>query len=508
MNTSLGKRAKRTTAVAVSALALGAAGVIASDLVPSAPNAYAQNLTATVESAQVPGFADIVERVSPAVVSIRVKSEARPRLSGLEGFGDNSPFERFFRQFEDQFGVEPEQFRDRRGPRGRGFRAEGQGSGFFVSEDGYIVTNNHVVDGAAEVLVVMNDGEILEAEVIGVDDKTDLALVKVTGNDRIFPYVTFNRDEVRVGDWVVAVGNPFGLGGTVTAGIVSARGREIGAGPYDDFIQIDAPINRGNSGGPTFDLEGEVVGVNTAIYSPSGGSVGIGFAVPASIAEQVIEDLKDDGKVTRGWLGVQIQPITLEIAESIGLGTVSGALVTEPQQDSPARTAGILEGDAILAVDGQDVEGPRDLARIIAGKAPGSDVVLRVWRDGAERTVDVTLGRLKAAEQEASLGEGGGTPDARAGAPTSFGMTDAPADELGVDDDGLAVVEIEPAGVAAEKGVSVGDVILSANGEPLRSYDDLEESVEMARRDGRKNVLLKLRTGENVRFIALPIEKA
>jgi serine protease Do len=355
---------------------------------------------------------------------------------------------------------------------------------------------------------VADDGKEYDATLVGTDPRTDLAVLKVDPKGSKFTYVDFADDsKVRVGDWVVAVGNPFGLGGTVTAGIVSARGREIGAGPYDDFIQIDAPINRGNSGGPTFDLEGEVVGVNTAIYSPSGGSVGIGFAVPASIAEQVIEDLKDDGKVTRGWLGVQIQPITLEIAESIGLGTVSGALVTEPQQDSPARTAGILEGDAILAVDGQDVEGPRDLARIIAGKAPGSDVVLRVWRDGAERTVDVTLGRLKAAEQEASLGEGGGTPDARAGAPTSFGMTVAPADELGVDDDGLAVVEIEPAGVAAEKGVSVGDVILSANGEPLRSYDDLEESVEMARRDGRKNVLLKLRTGENVRFIALPIEK-
>jgi serine protease Do len=355
------------------------------------------------------------------------------------------------------------------------------------------------------VVVRLQDGEELTAEVVGVDDKTDLALVKVP-NDRAFPFVSFAEQETRVGDWVIAVGNPFGLGGSVTAGIVSARGREIGAGPYDDFIQVDAPINRGNSGGPTFNLNGRVVGVNTAIYSPSGGSVGIGFAIPASIARDVVKDLQDDGAVTRGWLGVRIQPITAEIAESIGREEAVGALVAEPQDDSPATDAGIRAGDAILAVDGTTVESPRDLAREISSRAPGETVSITVWRDGSEQTVDVELGDLENAEpvEQASRG------DPRTTQPTSdvLGMTLAPADEIGMDTDGLAVVEIDPDSEAATNGIRVGDVILQAGGVDVNSVEDLETGVDTAATEGRQNVLLKMQSGETTRFVAVPVEEA
>ncbi|MEO1105479.1 MAG: Do family serine endopeptidase, partial [Pseudomonadota bacterium] len=410
-----------------------------------------------------PAFADIVDRVSPAVVSIQVKSKPRRQLSGFRDFG-GSPFERFFEDFEERFG---NQQPGRRGERDRGRQfSMGQGSGFLISDDGYVVTNGHVVQGAEEVSVILQNGDTLTAEVIGVDAKTDLALVKVN-DDRKFPFVAFATRETRVGDWVMAVGNPFGLGGSVTAGIVSARGREIGAGPYDDFLQIDAPINRGNSGGPTFNLYGNVVGVNTAIYSPSGGSVGIGFAIPASIAEDVIEDLKDDGNVTRGWLGVQIQGITPDIADSLGRESASGALVTEPQADSPAEKAGVVAGDAIIAVDGEAVEGPRDLARTISRRAPGDTVTLKVWRDGREQEVKVELGRLRddTPEETRTSGRSDSDSDEDIAQTRMLGMTLAPTDEVGLDGPGLAVVEVEPGSPAAERGIRVGDILLSAGGQ-------------------------------------------
>ncbi|MDQ0315136.1 Do family serine endopeptidase [Amorphus orientalis] len=490
--------AKRRKQIAVGTLALGVAGILAADMIVAPPTpARAENLSANITEQRAPGFADIVERVSPAVVSIRVKTEARPSLSGFQGMPEGSPFEHFFKQFEDQFGGGGGMPQDRRSNRGFSM---GQGSGFIVSADGYVVTNNHVVDSANEVTVVMNDGETYDATVIGTDDKTDLALVKITG-DHSFPFVTFTGGDVRVGDWVVAVGNPFGLGGSVTAGIVSARGREIGAGPYDDFIQIDAPINKGNSGGPTFNLAGEVVGVNTAIYSPSGGSVGIGFAIPAAIAVQVIEDLKDDGTVTRGWLGVQIQPITPDIADSLGLEELDGALVAQPQDDSPAAKAGIEAGDAILAVDGETVENPRDLARTIAGKSPGSTVALTVWRNGAEEEVQVELGTLSAGSQANA------SSDLAPGTDLSLGMRLAPAQDLGLEEQGVAVVEIDPESQAAEKGLKVGDVILNAGGVDVSSPADIQKSVEVAEGEGRKAVLLRVRSGEQIRFVALPVAK-
>ena len=389
---------------------------------------------------------------------------------------------------------------------GRQF-STGQGSGFFISEDGYVVTNGHVVDKADAVTVRLQDGETFDAEVVGVDEKTDLALVKVDAGNETFPFVSFAEQESRVGDWVVAVGNPFGLGGSVTAGIVSARGREIGAGPYDDFIQIDAPINRGNSGGPTFNLNGNVAGVNTAIFSPSGGSVGIGFAIPASIAKDVVADLRDDGGVTRGWLGVRIQSITPEIAEATGLDAPSGALVTEPQSDSPAAEAGIAAGDAIVAVDGETVDDPRDLARTIAGRAPGETVELTVYRDGDEREIAVTLGNLENAEPVRTSRRDSERPDRREPT-TMMGMRLAPANAVGLDVDGLAVVELDPSGAAAENGLSVGDVILQAGGIDVASTEELADGVENAESEGRTNVLLKVRSGENTRFLALPVDAA
>ena len=498
---------KRTVALLVGTFLAGAVGATFVDGKVVLP-AQAQNLSSQVPGdaqVSVPSFADIVDRVSPAVVSIQVKSRPQRQLSNFEG----SPFERFFDDFAERFG-DQDNGRNPFGDRGdRGNRrnfATGMGSGFLISDDGYVVTNGHVVDDADEVSVILQDGTVLDAEVIGVDDKTDLALVKVQA-DHVFPFVSFATQEARVGEWVMAVGNPFGLGGTVTAGIVSARGREIGAGPYDDFLQIDAPINRGNSGGPTFNLRGNVVGVNTAIFSPSGGSVGIGFAIPASLAVDVIDDLKDDGTVTRGWLGVQIQPISEEIAESIGRDNILGALVTQPQSDSPADEAGVKTGDAIIAVDGDDVDGPRDLARTISTRAPGEKVTLKIWRDGKEIEVPVTLGTLKADEPERPTRTSRServAPDAT----ESLGMTLAPAADVGIDSDGLAVVEVDPDGPAAATGIRVGDVILQASGLDVRTADDLEEGIETASGEGRKNVLIKLQSGENTRFVALPVEES
>jgi serine protease Do len=357
------------------------------------------------------GFADIVEKVKPAVVSVKVRMNANGDNSQFGG--DNplrgSPFEDFFRRFGQpdsgqRFGFgAPED-----GPRfGRPGRPDGdqpsrphrrqftmgQGSGFFISADGYAVTNNHVVDKADRVEVTTDDGRTFTARVIGTDQRTDVALIKVDGSNN-FPYVRFAEKSPRIGDWVLAVGNPFGLGGTVTAGIVSARGRDIGAGPYDDFIQIDAAVNRGNSGGPTFDVDGNVIGVNTAIYSPSGGNVGIAFDIPADTVKAVVAQLKDGGAVTRGWIGVQIQPVTAELADSLGMKNARGALVAEPQSGSPAQKAGIRAGDVIVSVNGDPVDDARALARRISSLAPGTSVRLGVIRDGREDGVTLILGEI------------------------------------------------------------------------------------------------------------------
>ena len=390
---SSSSRGKTAWLGAAALAALIAGGAVESGFVPPAVPAYAQAPT-TSATQQMPSFADVVEKVKPAVVSVRVKANMMANRSddgdeafGLPDFPPGSPMERFFHRFQDGRGGQGYEFR--RGPRRN---AEAQGSGFFISADGYVVTNNHVVDHASEVQVTMDDGRTLDAKIVGTDPKTDLAVLRVKEGGN-FPYVPFAAKAPRVGDWVVAIGNPFGLGGTVTAGIVSARGRDIGAGPYDDFLQIDAPVNRGNSGGPTFNLNGEVVGINTAIASPSGGNIGIAFAIPSDEAQKVVASLKDNGSVSRGFIGVQIQPITKDIAEAMGLKEPKGALVAETVQGGPAEKAGLKRGDTIVAVDGQAVREPKELSRRIAAIEPGKSGSLTVLRDGQERTVTIEIGR-------------------------------------------------------------------------------------------------------------------
>jgi len=502
---------KSKRALMASVLALGIVGGMVGypALVESTP-ARAES-TATLPNGAPFSFADLVEKVRPAVVSIRVKTEARPEVSMFEGFPDfpeGHPLERFFRRFgegsPDLFG---ERRRDRDGKRqhrfGRPF-ATAQGSGFIISADGYIVTNNHVVDKASEVTVTLEGGKTYTAKVIGADPKTDLALVKIEENGG-FPFVSFAKKDVRVGDWVVAVGNPFGLGGTVTAGIVSARGRDIGAGPYDDFLQIDAPINRGNSGGPTFDLDGDVVGVNTAIFSPSGGSVGIGFAIPASTAQQIIEDLKDDGQVVRGWLGVQIQTVTDDIAESLDMDDTNGALVAEVQSGSPAADAGLKSGDVVISVDGKKIENSKELARRIAGYAPKSKVAVKVWRNGKPQDIEVTLGRLP--DKMASAD----TDDDKGNSSTTslddFGIEVSPASQAGAGDAGVVIISIDPASEAASRGLRVGDIILEVAGSPVESASDVTRALDGVKKAGRKAALLRVQSGDASRFVALPIAR-
>ncbi len=465
-----------------------------------------------VTAPQAPSFADVVEKVSPAVVSVQVKARIEPAADrgggdmfsspGFDDLPDNHPLKRFFREFRGDGNGGGDRWQQRRGDNREHARPRpvAQGSGFFISEDGYLVTNNHVVEGGSAFTVVMNNGDELDAKLIGTDARTDLAVLKVD-DSRKFTYVSFADDsKVRVGDWVVAVGNPFGLGGTVTAGIVSARGRDIGAGPYDDFIQIDAAVNRGNSGGPAFNLNGEVVGINTAIFSPSGGSVGIAFAIPASTANEVVQDLMKDGSVSRGWLGVQIQPVTKDIADSIGLADAKGAIVSEPQADGPALKAGIKSGDVITAVDGKDVASPRELARLIGGIQPGKTVDVTVWRGGKSETVKLELGTLPDTQKQAKADTG----DQQQTEPSSLadlGLTVTPSD----DGKGLVVTDVDPDSDAADRGIQPGDVITTINAREVKGSKDVTVAMDDAAKAGRKAVLMQITRDDNSRFVALPI---
>jgi serine protease Do len=486
---------------------LGVVGLLSAyDLTPTL-KVPTLNSAAYAQTAQRPvGFADIVEQVKPAVISVRVKMDGGPRLMGFDALPratPGSPMDRFFRRLPES-GVPGLPDELRRQPPGRNL-VTGQGSGFFISADGYAVTNNHVVDKAETVEVSTDDGKTYSAKVIGTDPRTDIALIKIDGRDD-FPYVRFAEKQPRIGDWVLAVGNPFGLGGTVTAGIVSARGRDIGAGPYDDFIQIDAPVNRGNSGGPTFDVDGSVIGVNTAIYSPSGGSVGIAFAIPAETVKSVIGQLKDKGTVSRGWIGVQIQPVTADIADSLGLRGTQGALVAEPQANSPAVKAGIQAGDVITAVNGAPVRDARDLARQIGTMSPGSTVRLTVMQKGEQKTISVTLGELPN-EREARA-----TPESREPSGLAIprlGLTLAPATEVaGSGSEGVVVTAVEPDGVAADQGFKAGDVILEVAGRKVASPADVRAGISNAQREGRRTVLVRLKSGEGTKFLALRLNRA
>ena len=451
------------------------------------PYAYAQDAQRPV------GFADIVEKVKPAVISVKVKMNA-----GGDVFSQNednplrgTPFEDFFKRF----GQEP-------GPRRLPRRQYtlGQGSGFFISADGYAVTNNHVVDKAEHVDVTTDDGKTYTAKVIGTDDRTDIALIKIEGH-REFPFVQLADKQPRIGDWVLAVGNPFGLGGSVTAGIVSARGRDIGAGPYDDFIQIDAAVNKGNSGGPTFDLDGNVIGVNTAIFSPSGGSVGIAFDIPAETVKAVVAQLKDHGAVTRGWIGVQIQPVTNEIADSLGLKNVRGALVAEPQANSPAQKAGIKAGDVIVSVNGETVTDARNLAKRISAMAPGTSVKLGIIRSGREDALTLTLGELPKERQARADTED--RPSSRSVEVPKLGLSLAPVRN----GEGVTVTQVDPNGTASDQ-FQTGDVILDVNGKAVSTPADVRRAVSEAQSDGKRSVLMRVKSGQGTHFVAVALGNA
>ena len=488
-------RAALLGAVAVAALG----GTVAAPALLSGYSAHAAPITAQPAPAQIaPGsFADVVDRVRPAVVSVKVKivdTSAEADNPGMPAIPKGDPLERFFKRFGENGGM----------PHGHPRIGQAQGSGFIVSSDGYVVTNNHVVENATDVQVTLDDGKVVPASVVGTDKKTDLALLKLKSGSN-YPYVQWGETAPRVGDWVMAVGNPFGLGGTVTAGIVSARGRDIGAGPYDDFLQIDAPVNRGNSGGPTFNTEGQVVGVNTAIFSPSGGSVGIGFAIPTEVAQGVISDLKSKGSVARGWIGVQIQPVTSDLADTLGLRDTKGALVAEPQPGSPAADAGIKSGDVITAVSGEAVDSPRELARKIAAMGPDKKVDLTVWRDGKQQTFSLTLGSLPA-DKEAKAETPTQTDRAQL---SSLGLSLAPASAVaGAGKEGVVVADIDPEGIAAQKGLRSGDVILEAAGKSVSNPSEITAAIEAAKKDGHKAVLLRVKSGDTIRYVALAAQKA
>ena len=457
--------------------------------------------------APVEGLADLGERVEPAVVNI---STSRDRPSG-QGEGEfpfpqlppGSPFEDFFREFFERGQRE----RERQPEPPRSFSL---GSGFIVDATGFVVTNNHVIGDADAVKVVMRDETEYDAEIIGRDTKTDLALLKIQ-RDAPFPFVVFgDSDRVRVGDWVIAIGNPFGLGSSVSAGIISARGRDIRAGPYDDFLQVDAPINRGNSGGPSFSLDGEVIGVNTAIFSPSGGNVGIGFAIPANLAKPVVESLKASGRVARGWLGVRIQTVTDEIAESLGLETTHGALIASITPGGPAEQSAMEPGDVVLRFDGKQVDRMRSLPRIVAETPIGKEVDVVVWRRGNEQAIKVTVGELPEEAELAQLGaEAEGAVPSTASI-DSLGLTVANLDdetrtqfELRADVDGVVIVEVADGGAASQQDLRPGDVIVEIDQTEVHSPPEVLAKVREAEGNSRKSVLFLIdRRGDPV-FVAV-----
>jgi serine protease Do len=501
-------RARRVrNALLASALTVGALGASGAGALFGDSNiAVAQPVEAP--AAAPADFTSVVETVKPAVVSVQVKTQVEavadrvmPNLpEGFDNLPEDHPMNEFFRRFGmpgapggDDNGRQP--FQPRRGM--------AQGSGFFISEDGYLVTNAHVVDDASEVMVAMDDGRELKAEVIGADERTDLALLKVEGNG--FSYVKFAQDEPKVGQWVLAVGNPFGLGGSVTAGIISAEGRDIGAGPYDNFLQIDAPVNRGNSGGPTFNTRGEVVGVNTAIFSPSGGNVGIAFAIPAKNVQEIVGDLREDGVVTRGWLGVQIQPVTEDIAASLGVPGTDGAIVADAQPESPAAKAGIVAGDIITKVNNAPVKDPKELSATISRMDPDQKVNVTVVRDGREQQIEVTLGNLNELDkaQQAAASPDKGPEKAAPASLDGLGLTVGP-NENG---EGVVVTGVADESPASETGLTAGDVIVGVGGQPVKSAADIEAGVKAAQDQGRSAVLLKVQGENGARFVGVPFER-
>ncbi len=478
-----------------------------------APDAGAQPIAIEPPPGAPMSFADLIEKVEPAVVSVNVISTQQVgRLSGMD---------EFLEQFRGAPGLE-EFFRQRPGPQDapREREARSLGSGFFISEDGLIVTNHHVIDRATRIQIVMHDGRELEAELVGSDRQTDLAVLRVKQQGK-YPFVQFgNSKRVRKGDWVIALGNPFGLGGSATAGILSADGRELGAGsPYTDFLQIDAPINRGNSGGPTFDLYGNVIGVNSQILSPTGGSVGIGFAIPAELAKEVTDTLIRDGRVSRGWLGVQIGDLTPEFAEALGIEDTKGALIADVTAGSPAEKAGLRRNDIILSVNGQKVTDATSTTRLVGRLVANTANKFDIMRNGKRQTVNVTVGErpddvLAQMGRSPESGRGEGSAQTSPGALVEqFGVRLMPMPDdvrvrlgLRAGDTGLVITEVTPDGLFAKAGFEPGIVVLEANGRPVPSVDAFESAMAEARSAGRSKALLAIRVGQatNYRTVDLP----
>jgi serine protease Do len=463
------------------------------------------------------GFADLAARLLPSVVNISTTQTVKT-AGGEQGnpdlpqFPPGSPFEEFFHDFLERNlpkGEHPDVT-----PR----KATSLGSGFIIDPAGYIVTNNHVVADSDEITVILHDNTKLKAKVIGRDTKTDIALLRVKTDKPLVAVSWGDSDKARVGDWVLAIGNPFGLGGSVTAGILSARQRDINSGPYDDFLQTDAPINRGNSGGPMFNMDGQVIGINTAIYSPSGGSIGIGFAIPSALAKEVVNELKNeaDHTVHRGWLGVRIQAVTDEIAESLGLDKARGALVASVSDNGPAQAAGIQPGDVILDFDGKDVSDMRRLPRLVAETPVDKSVPVRLWRKHAETTVQVKVGRLEESdERQASAKPVPKKPaEGASGLVKTLGMTLSGITpelkdkySLGDDAKGVVVVDVARNSSAAEKGFHPGDLIMEAAQEEVKNPEDLASKIDSAKKSGRKSILLLVQRQGDLRFVALRVDQ-
>ena len=461
-------------------------------------------------------FADLAAKLLPGVVNISSSQNVQARSDRvgpeIPNFPPGSPFEQFFRDFLDR-NHPPGQHGDRtpQAPQAPPRRMQSLGSGFIIDPAGIVVTNNHVIDGADEITVTLQDNTVLKATLIGRDERTDIALLKVTP-DKPLPALNFgDSDHSRVGDWVLAIGNPFGLGGSVTAGIVSARGRDIQQGPYDNFIQTDAAINRGNSGGPLFNMDGEVIGINTAIYSPSGGSIGIGFSIPSSLAKTVVAQLRDFGRAKRGWLGVKIQQVSPDIAESMGLKEASGALVASIEDGGPAAAAKLRGGDIILKFDGQDIKEMRTLPRIVAETAIGRDVPVTIWRDGREMTLTAKVGELPDDQKLASA-----EPDKPAPAQSTvlagLGLTLASITpdardryQLGADQKGVVITDVAAGSPAADRGLKPGDVIVEVQQQEVNTPAEVVDRVDRVRKTDRRSVLMLIQGQDGPRWVPLSL---
>lgn len=503
------------------ALTTALAGALALPLVASPT--FAQDAGSAPGASQryaPPSFATLARTQVDTVVNIST-TQAAPQGGGRSADAPDaapgSPLEEFFREFRN---------RQRGGGNGAppatppsappGAQAMALGSGFIIDPSGLIVTNNHVVAEASEIAVTLHDGTRLQARLVGSDAPTDLALLKVESSKPLSAARWGDSEAVQVGDWVVAIGNPFGLGGSVTAGILSARARDIQQGPYDEYLQTDASINRGNSGGPLYDIDGGIIGINTAIYSPTGGSVGIGFAIPSSVAKPIIDQLKDGGKVRRGWLGVQVQRVTPDLAESLGMPDTNGALVTSVAPDGPAAAAGIRQGDVITRFGDKPVEQTRQLPRLVATTQIGSTVPLGLLRGGRPESVPVTVGELRSEPQQVAMAGSSGQP--RAASPDEtrsvLGLTLAPLTpglretfSIAADVQGLVVTEVGETSAASERGLDLGDVIVEAGQEAVNSPADLDARIAQARGQGRKTLLMLVSRGGDLRYVPLPLDE-